>query len=126
VARSSLIFAMLVLVFSVSPAFAQYVRVIQACSRDVTHSCAPSLSGAHPLVECVRAHFQDFTEPCQAALTRIPAVLETCGDDIQKQCPGVEPSAGRILICVKGHFAALSEPCKEAIGRAAERELAAD
>ena len=124
-ARSWLIFAMLVLV-SVAPAFAQYVRVIQACSRDVTHSCAPVLSGARPLVECVRAHFQDFTELCQAALTRIPEVLKSCGDDIQRQCPGVEPSAGRILICVKEHFAALSEPCKEAIGHAAERELPAD
>jgi hypothetical protein len=113
---------MLVLL-AVSPASAQYVRIIQACSQDVTRSCAP---GARPLVECIRAHFQDFTEPCQAALLQIPAVLNSCGNDIDKQCPGVAPAAGRILLCVKGHFAALSEPCKEAIGRAAERGPAAD
>ena len=124
-ARSCLIFAMLVLL-SVSPASAQYVRVIQACSQDVTHSCAPAASGARPLVECIRAHFQDFTEPCQAALLQIPEVLKSCGDDIEKQCPGVVPAGGRVVLCVKRHFAALSEPCKEAIGRAAERGPAAD
>ena len=124
-ARFYLIFSILVLV-SVSPVFAQYVRIIQACSQDVARSCAPAPLGTHPLVECVRTHFQGFTEPCQVALLRIPAVLTSCADDIQKQCPGIEPSAGRILICVRGHFAALSEPCKEAIGRAAERELGAD
>jgi hypothetical protein len=116
---------MLVLL-SVSPAFAQYVRIIQACSQDVTHSCAPAPLESRPLVECVRAHFQDFSEPCKAALVQIPAVLKSCGEDIDKQCPGVEPSAGRILICVKQRYAALREPCKEAIGRAAEREPAGD
>ena len=73
-------------------------------------------------MECVKAHFQDFTEPCKAALVRIAAVLESCGMDIHEQCPGIEPSAGRILLCVKEHFAALSEPCKEEIARAAERK----
>ena len=124
-ARSCLLFATLLL-FSVSPAFAQYSRVIQACSQDVTRSCAPAASGARPLVECIRAHFQDFTEPCQAALLQIPEVLKSCGDDIEKQCPGVVPAGGRVVLCVKRHFAALSEPCKEAIGRAAERGPAAD
>ena len=124
-ARFSLIFAMLVLL-SVSPASAQYVRAIQACSQDLTRSCAPAASGARPLVECIRAHFEDFTEPCQAALLQIPGVLKSCGDDIEKQCPGVAPSGGRVLLCVKRHFAALSEPCKEAIGHAAERGPGAD
>jgi hypothetical protein len=76
-------------------------------------------------MECVKAHFQDFTEPCKAALTRIGAVRESCGADIHEQCPDIKPSAGRILLCVKQHFAALSEPCKEAIGRAAERKVRA-
>ena len=107
---------------SISPAFGQYVTVIEACSRDVVVSCGPAQLGRGPLMECVKAHFQDFTEPCKAALVRIAAVLESCGMDIHEQCPGIEPSAGRILLCVKEHFAALSEPCKEEIGRAAERK----
>src|SRR6266542_5921317 len=81
--------------------------------------------GRGPLMECVKAHFQDFTEPCKAVLVRIAAVRESCGVDIHKQCPAIKPGAGRILLCVKKHFAALSEPCKEAIGRAAERKLRA-
>ena len=115
-----LAFAMFVLL-SGCPAFGQYVTVIQACSRDVTASCGPTQPGRGPLMECVKAHFQDFNEPCKAALVRIAAVRESCGTDIQEQCPAIKPTAGRILLCVKKHFASLSEPCKEAIGRAAER-----
>jgi hypothetical protein len=116
-----LAFAMFVLL-SVSPAFGQYATVIQACSRDVTVACAPAQPGRGPLMECVKAHFQDFTEPCKAALVRIAAVREACGTDIHERCPAIKPTAGRILLCVKKHFAILSEPCKEAIGRAAERK----
>ena len=114
-----------VALLSASPALGQYVRVIEACSRDVTRSCAPAPAGTGPLIECIRAHFQELSEPCRSALVRIPDVLKSCGEDVQKQCPGVRPSAGRVVLCVKKHYAALSEPCKEAIGRAAERRLVA-
>src|SRR5262245_56861922 len=70
----------------VSPAFGQYVSVIQACSRDVTDSCGPAQPGRGPLMECVKAHLQDFTEPCKAALVRIAAVRASCGADIHEQC----------------------------------------
>ena len=109
----------------VSPAFGQYVAVIQACSRDVLEFCASDGAKGSRLTECTKAHFQEFTEPCKAALVKIRAVREACGADIQKQCPGVRPGAGRILMCVKRHFAALSEPCKDSIGHAAERKVRA-
>ena len=124
VGKSSLAFAILVLV-SVTPAFGQYVLVIEACSKDVSNSCGPAQPGRGPLMECVKAHFQEFTEPCKAALVRIAAVRESCGRDIHEKCPATKPGAGRILLCVKKHFAALSEPCKEAIGRAAGRKVRA-
>ena len=120
----SLAFAMFVLLL-VSPAFGQYIAVIESCSQDVTNSCAPAQRGRSSLVGCVKAHFQDFSEPCKAALVRIAAVRESCGADIHERCPTIKPGAGRILLCVKKHFAALSEPCKEVIGRAAERKLGA-
>jgi Cysteine rich repeat len=116
--------AMLALVL-VSPAFGQYVGVIQACSRDVVKFCAPDRPEGSRLIEYTEAHFQDFTEACKAALVKIAAVREACRADIQEQCSGVKPSAGRILLCVKEHFAALSEPCKDAIGHAAERKVRA-
>ena len=122
--RPCLILAMLLLL-SVSPAFGQYVTVIEACSRDIPSHCAPGQSGRETLAKCIKAHLQDFTEPCKAALVTITTVRKSCGADIQEQCPAIKPSAGRILLCVKQHFAALSEPCKEAIGRAAERKLRA-
>jgi hypothetical protein len=109
----------------VSPAFGQYVGVIQACSRDVVKFCAPDRPDGRRLIECTEAHFQDFAERCKAALVKIAAVREACRVDIQEQCPGVKPSAGRILLCVKEHFTALSEQCKDAIGHAAARKVQA-
>jgi hypothetical protein len=106
------------LLLSVSPSFGQYVPVIQRCTRDVTALCAAGQPGSDPLVDCVEKHFQDFSEPCQAALVNIASVREACRSDIH----GL--GAGRILLCVKRMFAALSEPCKDAIGRAAERNAA--
>jgi len=113
------------LLLTVSPAFGQYATVIEACSRDIPSHCAPAQSGRETLVECIKAHLPDFTEPCKAALVSITPVRKSCGADIQEQCRAIKPSAGRILLCVKQHFAALSDPCKEAIGRAAERKLRA-
>jgi len=117
-------FAVCALMLSVSSSFAQYVSIIHACTQDVMKSCAHGQQ-ADPLAECVKVHFEDFSEPCKAALVSIVAVRDACGADIQKQCPTIKPGAGRILLCVKQHFAALSEPCKDAIGHAAERKAAA-
>ena len=97
---------------SVASSFGQYASVIHACTQDVMKSCAHGQQ-AVPLAECVKVHFEDFSEPCKAALVSIVAVREACGADIQKQCPAIKPGAGRILLCVKQHFAALSEPPKD-------------
>src|SRR5262249_8299923 len=124
VRKSYLAFAILVLL-SVHPAFGKYVMVIEACTKDLSNSCGPVQPGRGLLMECVKVHLQEFTEPCKAALVRITDVRESCGGDIYEKCPGAKPGAGRVLLCVKKHFAALSEPCKEAIGRAAERKMRA-
>jgi hypothetical protein len=107
---------------SASPSFGQYVSVIQTCSRDVAQFCGTDQRGGSQLTECVKTHFDDFSEPCKAALVKIAALREACGADIHEHCPDVKPGAGRILLCVKQHFAAMSEPCKEAISLAAERK----
>jgi hypothetical protein len=108
-----------------SPALGQYVAVIQACNRDVVEYCAPDRPDGVRLAKCTEAHFQDFSEPCKAALVKIASVTDACGADVHEQCHGVRPSAGRILLCVKQRFASLSDPCKDAIGHAAERKLRA-
>jgi hypothetical protein len=117
-----LAFAVCVLMLSVSSSFGQYVSVIQACTGDVMKFCAAGQHEAGSLGECIKAHFEDFSGHCKAALVRIAVVREACGADIQKHRPVVKPGAGRIFLCVKRHFPALSEPCKEAIGKAAERK----
>jgi hypothetical protein len=110
------------LMLLVSSSFGQYVSVIQACTGDVVKFYAAGQRGADPLAECVKAHFDNFSQTCKAALVKIASVREACGAEIQKNCPTAEPGAGRILLCVKQHFAAMSDQCKEAIGHAAERK----
>ena len=120
--KTCVAFALCVLMLSVSSSFGQYVSVIQTCSRDVAQFCAADRRGGSPLTECVKTHFDNFSESCKSALVRIAVVREACGADIHEHCPAVKPGAGRIFLCVKQHFSALSEPCKEAIGKAAERK----
>ena len=117
--RTYLALAILILL-SVSSSFGQYASV--ACTGDFMKFCAAGQHEAGSLAECVKAHFEDFTGHCKAALVRIAAVHDACGTEIQKQCPTTKPRAGRIFLCVKQHFSALSEPCKEALGKAAERK----
>jgi hypothetical protein len=122
--KSYFVIALFYLV-STSPAFAQYVAVIQACTRDVASRCSPSQVGGDRLIECIKAHFPDFAPPCQAALVKVGTEREACAADIEAHCPAIKPTAGRILLCVKRHFATLSELCKDAVSRAAERKLGA-
>jgi Cysteine rich repeat len=110
----------LLLFLSIPSAFAQYVTVIAACTRDVTRLCDHAMPERNLLTECVESHFQDFHERCRSALMQTAAVREACESDIEQQCPGVHPGAGRILLCVKKNFAALGQSCKDAIGHAAE------
>ena len=120
--KTCLAIAGCVLMLSVSSSFGQYVPVVQACTGDVMKFCSANRQVAGPLTECVKAHFEDFTGHCKAALVRIAAVHDACGTDMQKQCPTTKPGAGRIFLCVKQHFSALSDPCKDAIAKAAERK----
>jgi len=110
----------LLLLLSTPSAFAQYVTVIAACTRDVTSLCDAVKPEQNFLTQCIESHFQDFHERCRGALVQTAAVREACKSDIEQQCPGTRPGAGRILLCVKKNFAALGQSCKDAIGRAAE------
>jgi len=113
----------LLLLLSMSSAFAQYVTVIAACTRDVTKLCHAVQPQQNFLAECIESHFQDFHEQCRTALMQTAAVREACNADIAQQCPAERPGAGRILLCVKKHFAALGQSCRDAIGHAAELKV---
>lgn len=122
----ALTFAMLLLLSIPSafgqarPAFGQYLTVIAACTRDVTHFCH---AAQNPLVECIERYFQDFHEQCRAALLQTAAVREACDADIAQHCHAARPGAGRILQCVKKHFPALGQSCRDAIGHAVELKV---
>src|SRR6516225_2788790 len=54
-----------------SPVVGQYIAIIQSCNRDVVKFCAPGQPEGGHLTECIKAHFRDFSKPCQASLARI-------------------------------------------------------
>jgi hypothetical protein len=112
--KTSLAFAVCVLMLSVASSFGQYASVIHACTQDVMKSCAHGRQA--DLAECVKVHFEDFSEPCKAALVSIVAVRDACGADIQKRCPAIKPGAGRILLCAgkETEVARLARELKEA------------
>ena len=60
----------LLLQLSIPSAFAQYVTVIAACTRDATKFCPAALPQRNALAECIEAHFQHFHEQCRAALVQ--------------------------------------------------------
>src|SRR5215471_11283935 len=97
----------LLLQLSMPSAFAQYVTVIAACTRDATKFCQAAQPQRNALAECIEAHFQDFHEECQTALMRTAAVREACKADIDQQCATVRPVGGRSLVCVRKNFAEL-------------------
>jgi Cysteine rich repeat len=107
----------------VSPASSQYLAVVQACNQDAVKFCDADRTEASRLAQCVQAHFQEFAEPCKAALVKIFPVRKACRVDVQEQCPDAKRSEGRILLCVKKHFAAMSDPCKNAIGQAVAHKV---
>jgi hypothetical protein len=108
---------------SISAASGQYIKAKQTCSRDVTAFCNAAKSEPNGFVECIKAHFQEFSEPCKSALVTVNSVRKACQVDFREQCPANKPGSGRSLLCLREHFSALSNPCKGAIAQAAATRL---
>jgi hypothetical protein len=93
--------------------------VVKACAGDVKTDCAGIQPGAGRVRACIKEHFKDLSDPCQAVLLKAAAVGKACAADVKQNCAGTRPGGGRIEACMKEHLADVSEPCKEALSRAA-------
>jgi hypothetical protein len=93
--------------------------VVKACGSDIKAQCAGVQPGKGRIRACVKEHFKDLSEPCQAVLLKAAAVGKACAADIKKNCARTRPGGGRIQACTKEHLADISEPCKAVLARAA-------
>lgn len=107
-----------IVLLSATSKIAQQRAVAKECAADVKSQCASVQPGEGRIRACIKSHFKDLSEPCQAVLVKA-AAGKACGGDIKKICADVKPGGGRIEACMKSHLAEISEPCKVAMTQAA-------
>jgi hypothetical protein len=95
---------------------ANAIEMVQsACAQDIDDFCGRVTPGAGRLVLCMRAHEDQFSRSCQAALDRVSTGLErsaeritqTCWDEVRALC-GEAEGVGQ---CVAQKKASLSPAC---------------
>lgn len=110
--------AALTVVTCTSAALAQQ-GVAKACAADIKAQCTGVQPGEGRIKACIKSHFKDLSEPCQAVMLTAAAIGKACAADIKQNCAGIRPGAGRIEACMKAHLDEVSEPCKEVRSQAA-------
>jgi hypothetical protein len=98
-----------------STATAQTRAAVKACAADIEAQCGKFQPGSESLRECMKAHFKDFSQKCQASLEQARAVAMECAGDIKESCASVKPGGSRIEACLHAHLSGLSNGCKAAI-----------
>jgi hypothetical protein len=115
--KSILAIGTAVLLF-VPVAMAQQRGTAGACATDIKEKCAGVQPGEGRIKACVKEHFAELSEPCQARLAKVAAIGKACASDVKQSCAGAKPRRGRIEACIKGVLGNVSEPCKDALAQA--------
>lgn len=116
--RRFLMIASLVAI-STGGAMAQQKAVAKACAADIKAQCSGVQPGEGRIKACIKDHFKDLSEPCQAMLTKVAAIGKACKADVKQACADVKPGGGRLAACMKSHLGDLSPNCKDALTQAA-------
>jgi hypothetical protein len=107
-----------IVLLSATSTMAQQRPLAKECAADVKAQGSGVQPGQGRIRACIKSHFKDLSEPCQAVLVKAAAVGKACRDDIKKICTDVKPGGGRIEACMKSHLTEVSEPCKDAMTQA--------
>jgi hypothetical protein len=86
------------------------------CADDIAEFCGAVTPGAGRLALCMRAHEDQFSRVCQAALDRVSSTLERsaarvteiCWNEVRALCGDTD----RVGLCVAQKKASLSPPCE--------------
>jgi hypothetical protein len=108
-----------VALLAIGGASAQQKEVAKACAADIKTQCTGVQPGEGRIRACIKDHFKDLSDPCQAMLTKVAEVGKACRADVKQNCADVKPGGGRIATCLKTHMNDLSDACKDALTMAA-------
>lgn len=96
---------------------ANAIETVQgACAHDIDDFCARVTPGAGRLALCMRAHEDQFSRTCQAALDRVSSTLERSAERITEMCwnevRALCGETGGVGQCVAQKKASLSPACE--------------
>ena len=89
---------------------------VGVCAADIKAKCAGVQPGEGRIVNCVKAHVAEFSDPCKERLARVAEISKACAADIKEICAGKER---RVRACIQKSIANIkSDQCKEALAQA--------
>ena len=83
-----------VVLLSAPVAMAQQ-RSVGVCVADIKAKCAGVEPGEGRLIDCVKTHAAEFSDPCKARLARVAEISKACAGDIKENCAGKERGRGK-------------------------------
>jgi len=94
-----------------------------ACAAEVDKFCGDVVPGQHRVIDCLKAHANQFTPGCKTQLeanakaikAELKKIGKACKKDIDKFCANVQPGEGRIAMCLSDNSANLSKGCVNSI-----------
>lgn len=98
------------------------------CADDIAKYCKEVKLGGGRLLNCLKSHQTELSEPCQKKILELQGIIkdceQACSGDITQFCKEVQPGGGRIIKCLREHDKEISSSCSakmEMIGKRFKR-----
>jgi OOP family OmpA-OmpF porin len=96
------------------------------CSQEIAGFCADVPLGGGRVLSCLRAHEDELSIGCQAALAEGAATIDSalgdanffgakCARDLKDNCADVQPGEGKMLACLTDNIKFVTKRCVDAL-----------